>query len=349
VDYLLCDPGLVPAGPSTFEDGVFMNAGTFATTNQGPHWFFGSYGDNEIRSYSLYVESDAGPSVDQPLGDSNISYPDALTGTGNILALQKTNAIYSTGYTQQSDGGWQATLFQFNYAPDALLTPMSTPSLALPPSGPTYIAGTGIAADPGEANLYVAAGGVSQFSIGAGGALSPLSPASVSVGPIGTALNLAVSADGKSVYVTDPGDGYIAQFTRQANGTLVPQNPPNVPTVLDADDIVLYQSADAGSFAYVLAQGAGSADAGNNTVYQFTVDATGGLMPNSPPTATLLGQQCLGLAIDPIDQLVLVSCVADDTIRVYSIASDGTLIETAWSPVVTASGVNDLSFFATTF
>ena len=328
---------------------MFMNAGTFATTNQGPHWFFGSYGDNCIRSYSLYQFSDAGPSVDQPLGDSNTCYPNALTGTGNILALQSTNGIYSTGYTQQADGGWQGTLFQFNYAPDALLTPMSTPSLALPPSAPTYIAGTGIAADPSEANLYVVAGGVSQFAIGAGGALTPLSPASVSVGPLGAALNLAVSADGTSVYVTDPGDGYIAQFTRQANGTLVPQTPPSVPTVADADDIVLFQSPDAGSFAYVLAQGGGNADAGSNTVYQFTVNATGGLVPNSPPTATLLGQECLGLTIDPIDQIVFVACVGDSTLRIYSIGANGTLTETGWSPVVTANGANDVAFYATTF
>jgi hypothetical protein len=296
----------------------------------------------------LYPFSDAGPSVDQPLGDSNTCYP-TLSGTGDILALQNTNAIYSTAYTQQSDGGWSAALFQFNYAPDALLTPMSTPSLALPLSGPTEIAGTGIATDPSETNLYVAAGGVSQYAIGAGGALTPLSPASVAVGPAGAALNLAVSADGTSVYVTDPGDGYIAQFTRQANGTLVPQTPPNVPTVVDADDIVLFQSADAGSFAYVLAQGGGNADAGSNTVYQFTVNATGGLVPNAPPTATLLGSECLGLAIDPIDEFVFVGCVGDSTLRIYSIGANGTLTETGWSPVITPMGVNDVSFYATTF
>jgi hypothetical protein len=122
-----------------------------------------------------------------------------------------------------------------------------------------------------------------------------------------------------------------------------------VPTVVDADDIVLFQSADAGSFAYVLAQGGGNADAGSNTVYQFTVNATGGLVPNAPPTATLLGSECLGLAIDPIDEFVFVGCVGDSTLRIYSIGANGTLTETGWSPVITPMGVNDVSFYATTF
>ena len=191
----------------------------------------------------------------------------------------------------------------------------------------------------------MAAGGISQFAVGDAGALTPLSPASVAVGDAG-ALNLAGSADGNSVYATC--GSYIAQFTKQANGTLVPQTPSTVTTTIDSDDIGLYESGGA-AYAYVLAQGGGTEESGSNAVYQFTVNDGGGLVPNSPPTAVLLGSECLGLAVDPIDGLVIVGCVGDSTLRIYSIGDDGTLTETFWSPVMTAGGVNDLAFYATSF
>jgi len=261
------------------------------------------------------------------------------TGSEDILALQHTPAIYATGNTMV-DGGFQGTLFQLSYMPDGLLTPLATPSFTLPgAAGGVYIAGSGIATDPSESFLYVAATGatgtVSQFAIGAGGALAPLSPPTVAVAT--GAQNIAISPDGKWLYVATGGTS-IAQFARQANGTLAPQTPPAVTTAMAPNNIVTYAGASS-TFAYALAQGA---------LYQFTVNATGGLVPSSPATAVLVGQQCMGLTIDPIDALVIVACVADNSLRFYSIGANGTLTETSWSPYTT-TGPNDVAFYAAQF
>src|SRR5512133_1402076 len=77
-------------------------------------------------------------------------------------------------------------------------------------------------------------GKILQYDIlGAGGQLTPLSPPSVAVA--GRAENIAVSPDGKSVYVTgDSGSpayaGEIFQYDVGPEGTLSPKTPAKVAT-----------------------------------------------------------------------------------------------------------------------
>jgi DNA-binding beta-propeller fold protein YncE len=71
---------------------------------------------------------------------------------------------------------------------------------------------------------------VSQNAIGIGGGLSPLSPPTVVAGtaPVG----VAVSPDGKSVYVTDQSDpSMVSQYSVDAvTGSLIPKTPATVAT-----------------------------------------------------------------------------------------------------------------------
>ena len=74
--------------------------------------------------------------------------------------------------------------------------------------------------------------GVFEYEIGAGGQLAPLVPASVAAGlrPLG----VAVSPDGKNVYVTvadnsSPTSSYsVSQYDVGAGGALSPKNPATV-------------------------------------------------------------------------------------------------------------------------
>jgi hypothetical protein len=67
---------------------------------------------------------------------------------------------------------------------------------------------------------------ITQFDIGAGGRLSPKSPATVAAGiqPIG----VAVSPEGSSVYVTDTAGDKVFQYDVGAGGRLSPKSPATV-------------------------------------------------------------------------------------------------------------------------
>src|SRR5436190_2152195 len=70
---------------------------------------------------------------------------------------------------------------------------------------------------------------VSQYDVGAGGALSPKSPPTVAAGygPFGVAVN----PDGDSVYVGNLGSDTVSQYDVGAGGALSPKSPPTVAAV----------------------------------------------------------------------------------------------------------------------
>jgi Ca2+-binding RTX toxin-like protein len=73
--------------------------------------------------------------------------------------------------------------------------------------------------------------------VGAGGALSPKTPPTVRTADFGGGI--AVSPDGKSVYVTGSVDGAVFQFDVRAGGLLSPKAPPTVPAGPGVFDVVV--------------------------------------------------------------------------------------------------------------
>ena len=69
---------------------------------------------------------------------------------------------------------------------------------------------------------------VSQYDVGAGGALSPKSPATVATGV--APQGVAVSPDGGSVYVANESRDTVSQFDVGAGGALSPKSPATVAT-----------------------------------------------------------------------------------------------------------------------
>ena len=67
---------------------------------------------------------------------------------------------------------------------------------------------------------------VSQYDVGAGGALSPKSPATVATGT--NPYGVAVSPDGGSVYVTNVASDSVSQYDVGAGGALSPKSPATV-------------------------------------------------------------------------------------------------------------------------
>ncbi|HET9721268.1 MAG TPA: PKD domain-containing protein [Solirubrobacteraceae bacterium] len=178
---------------------------------------------------------------------------------------------------------------------------------------------------------------ISQFTIGAGGALSLNGTA-----PTGThSWTLAATPNGKYLYATNNGDGTISQYSIGSGGTLSPLFPATVPTGTTPQQVAV--SPD-GKNVYV-ANGGGSVGAGSVTVYG--VGSGGTLTLLSTVTTDLSTITPEGLAISPDGSSVYVSgegaSSATNAIVEFNRSSDGSLTpkSSASVPTVT-SGTIDL-------
>jgi DNA-binding beta-propeller fold protein YncE len=117
---------------------------------------------------------------------------------------------------------------QYDVGPGGALSPKSPPAVT-DGMGPF-----GVAVSPDGKSVYVtnfprgsvSPSTVSQFDVGTGGKLTPKSPATVAAGisPEG----VAVSPDGRSVYVANNGGGKVSQYDVGADGRLSPKSPAKV-------------------------------------------------------------------------------------------------------------------------
>ena len=169
---------------------------------------------------------------------------------------------------------------------------MSTPTVAAG-SGPW-----GVAVSPNGQYVYVTndgtdgSGGISQYTVGAGGALQPMATPTVAAGsgPWG----VAVSPNGQYVYVTNDGtdgSGGISQYTVGAGGALQPMA---TPTVAAGNGPAGVAVSPNGQYVYVAndyADGAGG-------ISQYTVGADGALAPMASPTVAA-GDAPWGIAVTP--------------------------------------------------
>jgi 6-phosphogluconolactonase len=129
---------------------------------------------------------------------------------------------------------------QFNIGTTGALAPMSTPTVAagifpftvtVDPSGRyVYVANAG-----SFPNMPVVAGTVSQYSIGAGGALAPIGTGSVAAG-LGVS-SVTVDPTGAYAYATNRGESSLSQYTIGVNGALTPMTAPTVPAGLHPTSI----------------------------------------------------------------------------------------------------------------
>ena len=111
----------------------------------------------------------------------------------------------------------------------------------------TTVAGsepTFVAVSPDGRNVYVVdrngglvAGAVLQYDVGSGGVLLPKTPASVVAGV--NVSGIAVSPDGKSVYVSNNQSGDVSQYDVGAGGLLSPKTPATVAAGLGAAGVAV--------------------------------------------------------------------------------------------------------------
>jgi DNA-binding beta-propeller fold protein YncE len=197
-------------------------------------------------------------------------------------------AISPDGKSAYVANGFGNTVSQYDVGSDGALSAKSPSTVA------AGIDPFDLAVSPDGKSVYVtnesggagSSGTVSQYDVGAGGALTPKSPASVATGtgPQG----VAVSPDGNSVYVIDETDKTVFQYDVGSGGALTPKIPATVAT--GADPRLLAVGPD-GKSVYV-----GNSD--GNSVSQYDVGPGGGLTPKTP-AAVAAGADPEGLAVSP--------------------------------------------------
>jgi 6-phosphogluconolactonase len=155
----------------------------------------------------------------------------------------------------------------------------------------------GVAVSPDGRSAYVVNGGfvrgggsIAQYSVGADGALSPKTPAGFQAGSV--PVGVAVSPDGRSVYVADRLNNDVLQYSVGADGALSPLSPAAV--VAGSNPSAVAVSPD-GKSVYV-------SNSGGNTVSQYSVGADGALTAKNPTTVAA-GSFPIGIAVSPLPRV----------------------------------------------
>jgi 6-phosphogluconolactonase (cycloisomerase 2 family) len=175
-------------------------------------------------------------------------------------------------------------------------------------------------------------GTVSQYVIGTGGALTPLTPAIVTAQT--HPFSVSVEPTGQYVYVANWGSNSVSQYTIGAGGALTAVGSGTVATGATPNAVTI---DPANRHAYV-------ANYGDNTVSQYTIGLDGALAPLGTPVPT--GVNPASVTVRPpngnyayvtnYNAGVSGGAPGPGSISQYTVGTDGTL--TAMTPATVASG-----------
>jgi 6-phosphogluconolactonase (cycloisomerase 2 family) len=157
-------------------------------------------------------------------------------------------------------------------------------------------------------------GAIYQLTGAPNGELVPKQPAKVQSGGQYPS-SLALSADGRSLYVVNSFSGNVGQFWIKADGSLMPNDPPTAPAGARPQSIAL--SPD-GRNAYVT-------NAGPATISVYRVDGDGNLVPKADVPGGP-GSDPSGIAISPDGQYAYVTNYHSRTISQFVITRSGKLV-----------------------
>jgi DNA-binding beta-propeller fold protein YncE len=175
-----------------------------------------------------------------------------------------------------------------------------------------------VAASPDGSHLYVSNAGagangnsISAFSIAADGALTELAGSPFATGT--TPQGIALTPDGKFLYVANQFSANLSAFAVAADGTLTPLAASTVAVGTEPRGLAV--TAD-GHHLYV-------ANSLASTISAFTVAVDGGLAPIGAPVPT--GDTPEDVTITPDGKFLFTPNFAADTVSRFSIGADGGL------------------------
>ncbi len=155
---------------------------------------------------------------------------------------------------------------------------------------PINVSGGGLAIDSGGKHAYLGGrapgllgpgGEIAEFSIAEDGTLAPLVPATVVTPTEGSIALSATSAYLLSACADTSCNGQATQYAIQSDGSLTSTG---TTTVVGSHVVpITLLTNTSGSAAFLLTNLMG-VDTNEGAVYQYTINSTGGLVPNSPPS-----------------------------------------------------------------
>ncbi len=236
-----------------------------------------------------------------------------------VTALGNTGSLVKTGYSFSGWNTW-ANGFGTPYTPAQTFT-MGTASVTL------YAKWT--ANSPGAAFAYMASGGntVSQYTIGANGALTPMTPATVAAGT--GSQSIAADPSGKFAYTANWKSNNLSLYSIGANGALTPMTPATLSAGLSPWSVTVHPS---GKYAYVVNES-------ENTVSQYTIGADGMLTPMTTAKVGAGGSPWV-ITVDPSGKYAYIANYSG-SVSQYTIGASGEL--TSMSPATVAAGTGSHS------
>jgi len=158
---------------------------------------------------------------------------------------------------------------------------------------------------------------ISQYTIGANGALTPMSPATVAAGS--EPISIAIAPSANYVYAGNNQDGTVSQYTIGTNGALTPMSPATVTTGTGTPWPSSVAVDPTGTYAYVVNEQAPS----YGNVISFTIGTNGTLSSLSGPYP--VGNDMLwSIAVHPSGKYAYVTSVRNDYIVYqYTIGANG--------------------------
>jgi DNA-binding beta-propeller fold protein YncE len=257
--------------------------------------------ESSVSQYSIAPQGELAPLVPPTVGGGRSPNGVAVSPAGESV------------YVANSDFN-ESDIFQYDVGPGG----------ALSPKNPATVGGSGgtpihLAVSPDGQSAYVttvlegsAPGTVSQYDIDPSGRLSPKTPPTVAAGD--SPIDVAVTPDGKSVYVTNFSADTVSQYGVGPVGRLSPRTPP---TVAAGDGPIDVAVAPDGSSVYVPNFNA-------DTVSQYDVGPGGKLTPKSP-AALAAGDGPSGVEVNPDGKSVYVTNSTGDNVSQYHVGPGGKL------------------------
>jgi len=240
-------------------------------------------------------------------GSTGAVYEYALGADGTLSPLAQPSiaaginpsalVVVNIGYVYVVNAG-DGSISQYNAAADGTLTAMTPATVTNPGMHTLGTTGATATFDTTGNYLYVvntADDNVAQFSIGGGGQLTPLTPATVATG----VAPVSIVASNTGVYVVNSNAagqaGSVSQYTESADGTLTPTDSSPIaagtnPSVFAIDEF------SPPSFAYVLSNCDGTQCLGS--IRQFSVGANGTLTDTGSIVTTGSHYRGVGMVLD---------------------------------------------------
>jgi 6-phosphogluconolactonase len=313
---------VVVAGSTAQLSAVGVNTDGSAATLAGVVWSPGTAGTATL--------STTGLATGVAIGTETVTATSAgVTGTAT-LTVAPAEYAYVTNFGT-------GTVSEFTVGPGGVLTPLAAPNVSIAAGTQPYA----LAVDPTRNYLYVLnynndlVGSISEYSIGAGGVLTPLAAPNATIatgkGPNGLAIN------GTTLYVANYGDGTVGQYTIGAGGALTAAGPVVASSSLGT-------SPNVGS-ATITLNSAGTAAYLTNyvgtSVSVFSVaPGTGTLALTSTAAIPMGGNGPLSLLIDPTGAYAYVADFGTGNVSQFGIGVGGALTPLTPGLVNTGTGGN---------